>query len=300
MNGTKKNMGCDLSIIIPARDENDQKLRQLLRSIQNQDFDEYEMEALVITEGTSESAKAIGIRRAQGQVVGFLASDNELVHPKTLKVYYEAARELGSASPAYYFYSPHDDVLNRYFSLIGGNDPLSFYMRKNDRGSYMGHEGNPSGTIGDNGFFIVKSLLEDTDLDHYYHIDNALEACGRTNHIVNANIWHHTGGNIFKFFYKRYCYGLQHAFNKDRRWHLVDFNKPKDIWRLIWFVLITLTLVEPLMLSLRGYRKVQDVAWFIHPVACFFTLVTYTILMTHLAIRKLFQSLFAHTEDRRA
>src|SRR3990167_2455063 len=67
-----------LSIIIPAKDKNDRKLKELLTSIERQDFPKDELEILVITEGTSESAKAIGIRRARGEVVGILASDNEL------------------------------------------------------------------------------------------------------------------------------------------------------------------------------------------------------------------------------
>ena len=54
-----------LSLIIPCKDKNDPKLQELLKSIEIQDFPKDEMETLIITEGTSESAKAIGIRRAK-------------------------------------------------------------------------------------------------------------------------------------------------------------------------------------------------------------------------------------------
>src|SRR3990167_10785541 len=124
-----------LSIIIPAKDKNDRKLKELLDSIDRQDFPKDEMEILVITEGTSESAKAIGIRRAKGEVIGILASDNEIIGRDYLFLISEYAGSYGAAYPALYAYFKTDNILNRYFSLIGGNDPLSFYMGKNDRSS---------------------------------------------------------------------------------------------------------------------------------------------------------------------
>jgi len=282
-----------LSLIIPCLDRNDKKLKELMASIEAQDFPKSEMEVLVISEGTSESAKAIGIRRAKGEVIGILASDNELVENDFLDRHYRMALAEGAAQSCYYYYDKNDNILNRYFSLFGMNDPLAFYMSKCDRlvridgvGSF---DKNPNSTIGDNGYFVQKKLIESTDLDNYYHIDNAIDT-GVVPFTLYSSIWHKTGGNIFSFFLKRYRYGLQHAFNKNRRWHLVDFRQPKDIARLIWFVVIGLTFVVPLMLSFRGYRKIQDVAWFLHPVVCFLTILTYTLVVIRLGLRKLFPS----------
>ena len=285
-----------LSLVIPAKSKDDPKLAELLRSIEAQDFPKEEMEVLVITEGTSESAKAIGIRQAKGEVIGILASDNELIHKTHLKQAYELSMNNGWFNSLEYWYTESDDALNRYFSLIGGNDPLSFYMKKNDKSSITWFNANSRGTIGDNGFFIKKSLIEKTDLDNYYHIDNAIEATeGIPARHMSMHVWHKTGGNIFSFFRKRYRYGLQHAFNPNRRWHLVDFRQPKDIVRLIWFIIITLTGIQPILLSIRGYLKIKDLAWFMHWIVCLMTFFTYTLLMTHLVLRKLFQSLFAPT-----
>lgn len=293
-------MACKLSLIIPCLDPNDNKLKELLASINKQDFPKEDMEVLVITEGTSESAKAIGIRQAKGEVIGLLASDNELIDRGFLTNLYHLTVREGSAYPGAY-YLGEDDILNRYFALIGGNDPLAYYMHRNDRCPHVTslYKAMDKPAYGDNGFFVLKSLIEKTDLDNYYHVDNASEI-GIEPYACMSQIWHKTGGNIFSFFAKRYRYGLQHAFNPNRRWHLVDFRNPKDIWRLICFILFTLTLVQPLSLSLRGYRKIQDVAWFIHPVACLLTLVTYTTLMIHLGLRNLFQSSSARMVAQRA
>lgn len=295
-----------LSLIIPAKDKNDPKLADLLRSIDAQDFPKDQMEILVITEGSSESAKAIGIRRASGKIIGILASDNELTFKTFLSEMTKNFPVIDAAWPAYYSYFANDDILNRYFALIGGNDPLSFYMGKNDRKPYWDRfieipdfqwtGMKPFGTIGDNGFFVKKELIEDTNLENYYHIDNAIEACAnKTCSPVQCDIWHKTGGNIFKFFAKRYRYGLQHAFNKNRRWHLVDFRQPKDILRFSWFIVCTLSIIQPIYVSFTGWLKIRDKAWFLHPIVCLMTLATYTILVIQLGLKKMSQLLFART-----
>ena len=290
-----------LSLVIPAKSKDDPKLADLLASIESQDFPKDEMEVLVITEGTSESAKAIGIRRAKGEVIGILASDNELIGKDYLSLLTDYAESNGSAYPALYFYSKKDNTLNRYFSLIGGNDPLAYYMGKNDRGSYMGYPNpNEEGSIGDNGFFVMRELIASTDLDNYYHIDNAIEAVRKSVGIGGVYTWHKTGGNLFHFLKKRYHYGLQHAFNPNRRWHLVDFRKPKDIARLLWFILCSLTFIQPLALSIRGYLKIRDVAWFLHPFVCFSTCAVYGLLVCHVTFIRLFQSSSAPMAVRRA
>lgn len=298
-----------LSLVIPAKDSSDPKLKELLASIDAQDFPKSEMETLVITEGTSESAKAIGIRRARGEVIGILASDNQLMHTNFLSQMMDKFPVHDAVWPEFYLMHEDDDILNRYFALIGGNDPLAYYMGKNDKRSHMdGYEPAKfpirqtcKKTIGDNGFFIKKELLERTDLDNYYHVDNANEAiAGRKTASIMCGILHKTGGNIFKFFAKRYRYGLQHAFNKNRRWHLVDFRQPKDVMRLIWFMACSLTLIQPLSLSMRGYLKIRDKAWFLHPVVCALTLGIYSILMMHLGLKNLYQSLFALTDAQKA
>jgi len=144
-----------LSLITPAKSLNDPKLKELIASIERQDFPKDEMEHLIITEGTSESAKAIGIRRAKGEVIGILASDNELVYEDHLSYAYHWAR-CGYFYSLKYHHQMKDDILNRYFALIGGNDPLCYYMKKNDKRTHFSYFTNKKGCIGDNGFFIRK------------------------------------------------------------------------------------------------------------------------------------------------
>lgn len=280
-----------LSLVIPSKSKDDPKLDDLLRSIEAQDFNKDEMEVLVITEGTSESAKAIGIQRAVGEVIGILASDNVLTDRNFLNLGYETAKEYYAGQPTYYGHRVEDDVLTRYFALIGGNDPVAYYLNKNDRLPHFLSYRNMdlrNKTTGDNGYFVMRDSILATNMDNYYHIDNSQQTVAPTNFF--SSIVHNTGGNIFSFFRKRYNYGLQHAFNKNRRWHLVDFRQPLDIWRLIWFIFVTLTVIEPLTLSLRGYLKKKDVAWFLHWPICLLTLFTYGLLILNLGIKRMSQS----------
>lgn len=294
-----------LTIVIASRNVDDPKLKDLLKSIDEQEFPKEDIETLVITEGTSESAKAIGIRRAKGEVIGILASDNLLTHKNTLKSMETMALGFGAVTTRRYYYTREDNLLNRYFSLMGGNDPLAFYMNKNDR---LPHLKNlpidpiklVNKTVGDNGFFVRKSLIQSTDLENYYHIDNANEINSDIYAMPFFEIWHRTGGNILSFFVKRYSYGLQHAFNKNRRWHLVDFRQQKDVWRLICFIIFTITIVQPLFLSIRGFLKIRDIAWFLHPLICLMTLFTYALLVLNLGIKLGYQLLFAPMSVRRA
>ena len=288
-------MGAYLSCIVTAKNRNDTKLKDLEYSLTRQTFRNFE--TIIVTEGNSETAKAIGLKRAKGEIVCILASDNYLNDPQffeeCLRPLDEDKSLIGSF-PLRYWYYKDDNILNRYFALFGVNDPIPLYLNKNDRASYYAEElcdypiifsySNPDyfvvniasvPTLGDNGFFIRKDILMKADIEHYFHIDVCQDLFNlgyKTYAIVNTSIWHRTGGNIIKFFLKRLKYADK--FSEGRRWKMVE---RKDLPRLCWFIISTLTLIYPFYLSVKGYRKIKDVAWFLHPLVCLITLGVYGI-----------------------
>lgn len=303
-----------LSLVIPAKDKNDPKLKELLASIDRQDFFKDQLEIIIVTEGTSESAKAIGIRQAKGEYICILASDNEIVYEsyfhEAITLLEEDATFVG-AYPFFYYYNKDDNCLNRYFALFGGNDPLPLYLKKNDRLPYYEMPQDmyrdrdyvrfwkSIPTLGDNGFVVRRRAIANTDLDNYYHIDNCedMRIQGEDHYIRFDNaIWHKTGGNWLKVLAKRYKYALDLGFNSNRRWRMVTMQ---DIPRLLWFIICSLTIIQPLYLSCRGFftTKIKDIAWFLHPLWCLLTLITYGLLTMHLAVRKC-QSLFVQAVKR--
>lgn len=305
-------MSAYLSVIITAKNRNDPKLKDLEFSLSLQTFRNFE--TIIVAEGNSETAKAIGLKRTKGSIVCILASDNYLndlqFFEKCLKPF-EDKKVVGSF-PLRYWYYKNDDILNRYFALFGVNDPIPLYLKKNDRASYYVDEIceypiiftysypeyfivklNSVPTLGDNGFFIRRNILMQADIDHYFHIDvcqDLFDLGYKTYAIVNTSIWHRTGGNIIKFFLKRLKYADK--FSQGRRWKMVT---KKDLPRLCWFVFSTLMFIYPLYLSIKGYRKVKDIAWFLHPLVCLITLGVYGIwtIKKILNVRLLFVQLIA-------
>ena len=176
-------MGAYLSVIITAKNRNDTKLKELQYSLTQQTFRNFEK--IIVTEGNSETAKAIGLKRAKGEIICILASDNYLndnaFFEKCLKPFENKA--VVGAFPLRYWYYKDDDILNRYFALFGVNDPIPLYLGKNDRASYYADEiceypivffySRPDffivkldsvPTLGDNGFFIRRNILMQADI----------------------------------------------------------------------------------------------------------------------------------------
>ena len=276
-----------LSVIITAKDKENPKLKDLEWSIKQQTFRDFE--TLIITEGNSETSKAIGLKRAKGQIVCILSSDNYLndnrFFEKCLKPFEN--KEIIGSYPMRYYYYKDDAILNRYFALFGVNDPVPLYLGKNDRIPYYQdltcglpfyyYEASFIKTLGDNGMFVRKDILIKADIEHYFHIDVCQDLFNlgyKKYAIVNTSIWHRTGGNIFKFFVKRFKYADK--FFEGRRWHMVE---KKDLPRLLWFIFSTLTLIYPLYLSFKGYRIIKDKAWFLHLPVCLITIGVYGVLL---------------------
>lgn len=282
-----------ISCIIPAsaKDAESQNLKDLIASIKSQDFPQDQIEILVITEGDSESAKGIGIRRAQGEICAMFCADNFITESNLfsrVKHILDHWTEYDAAFPYTYAYVKGDNSLNRYFSLIGGNDPICYYLGKNDRSPYIAREleitSKYQPAYGCNGFFYRASAIKSTNLDNYYPMDNALEIKGKFWPIMSNGIWHRTSDNLISFLKKRYRYARDlYSDRKDRRWRMLDTKE--DYLRLGIFILSTLLVVPALTVSVRGFCKIKDQAWFWHWPVCVGFLITYSLL----AIRNLFK-----------
>ena len=209
---------------------------------------------------------------------------------RVFKVVKEAFDQFPKWSAIYsrtYHYNKDDNSLNRYFSLIGGNDPICYYLGKNDRRPHVWKLQKKSSyqpSYGCNGTFYRSELIKATDLDHYYPMDNALDVPGEFMPMLSDSIWHRTSENLISFLIKRYKYARDlFSDRQDRRWKIIDGNE--DCWRLFLFIIFTITIIEPLWVSIRGYSRVRDLAWFYHPIVCIGFLITYSIL----AFRNLFK-----------
>lgn len=260
----------------------------------------------------AEYNKSIGIQKAKGEIILMLDHDNIMPHKMWLATMINPLlkhAEVVGVETLRYHYDPDTTLLDRYFALFGAGDPLVWYLGKADRLSYIYDDYNLLGsatdygdyylvrfspvsipTIGANGFAVRRKILmkhAKADPGEYFDMDVNVDLIKKgynTYAFVKDSILHLTGyGSIWYFlkrrllFVSQYHMGEKSAALKSARRYKV-FEK-KDIWRLIWFIIISLTIVVPLYDSFRGWRKIRDKAWFLHPFMCFSFVVMYSFVV---------------------
>lgn len=261
----------------------------------------------------AEYNKGVAVRRAKGDLLLMIDHDNVLPTKSWLKKMVEPIlleKDIVAVETLRYHYDPKGSLLDRYFALFGG-EPFSFYLGKSDRLSYLYKDYNLLGsavdkgdyyvvkfspnkipTLGANGFLIQREILMKNamiDEEHFFHIDVNVDLIKKGFNqfaFVKNDIIHLTGyRNISSFLYRRKLFMEQyHMKNNDNRRYSVFM--PTDKVNLFIFILYSITFVKPISDALRGYIKIRDVAWFVHPVLCFTLLSIYSYVVIKSFIRK--------------
>lgn len=257
----------------------------------------------VITEDTGrpEAATAIGYNKVTSQFLVNFPSDNVLTSSDWLVRMLQPLlldSEIVASETLHYHHQLQDKPLNRYFALFGVNDPVPYYLQKQDRASYLvdgWHLPNKATdrgtyfvtyfdnknlpTIGANGFVIRTKIAQQVSKDPqtFFHIDACLDLVNLGYNkfaFIKNDIWHKTGEEFGDFFKRRLRYAQVYLQDKSmRRYHV--FDPKQDVLKLLIYVFFGLTIIEPLSQSVRGYLKVRDWAWFLHPVISFLTVFVY-------------------------
>ncbi len=325
----KKNKNGVSLIIITYNVE--RTLLKLLKSIHEQDYPKSKME-IIMVDGQStdktleivkkskskvkviqspypkdpEACRVIGIRESKFNIFCFIDADNYLHHKKWISNIMSALKENPDAYGAYayrYLYDRNENAINRYFALLGAADPVGFYLKKDDRLSYLYDKWNLAGkilketkrylfieydyenfpTLGANASFFRKDLL----LSHikitpgnFFHIDTAYDMAkkGFNKYVLYKDgIGHSATDSSISFLKRRMRYMGIHYLSRSssRRYKVFNPARKQDVINLVKFIFFSLTFVEPTVFAIRGYLKKPDFAWFIHPFFCFAICVTY-------------------------
>ena len=202
-----------------------------------------------------------------------------------------------------YTHRRKDKLLNRYFSLFGVNDPVAYFLGKPDRQSYLSSEYSLAGkiedkgeyflveftkknmpTLGANGFLIKRELLMKAKVDEkrFFHIDVNWDLIdqGHNKYVVVKNdIIHASGEKFLEYFRKRKKY-MENLYLKDlpKRRYLL-YKKERDRPKIIAYSLYALTLIGPTIEAIKGYLRIKDPAWFLHPVVCFLIFWIYFLVL---------------------
>lgn len=246
--------------------------------------------------GNPEAAKAIGLTQAKNELILQLEADNVLPDSNWLAKMISVLEQEPRAVACYpwrYAWKKDDPWLSRYFALFGANDPVAWFLKKADRQSYLSDKWILSGkaedrgdyflvefneenlpTVGAKGFLIYKEILmkAQIDLDHFFHMDVNVDLVrqGFNQYAVVKNSIIHAGQESFGNFFKRRKKYMEKFYLGDfgRRRYFV-YDKRRDKGKIIAYSFYSLTFIGPVIDALRGYRKIPDLAWFLHPLVCF-------------------------------
>lgn len=266
----------------------------------------------------AEYNRASGAHVAKNEILVFIDHDNILPHRSWLKKmilpFIEDNKVIG-VETLRYDYDKKDTFLGRYFSLFGVNDVLPFYFGKADRLSYMYEKPQYYGafknakvseykeyyvvdfspayipTLGSNGFMIRKQILfknAQTNPNKFFHIDVNVDLIKKgfcRYAFIKDTIIHKTQERGLWDYLKRRKLFVEkyHVKNSNRRYSVYE---DKDFSRLIYFIFISSTVVKPFFDSLKGFFRVRDFAWFLHPVLCYLILISYSYSIIRVKISK--------------
>ena len=149
-------------------------------------------------------------------------------------------------------------------------------------------------SIGTNGCLMRRKIVDkyaNAKPDYHYPIDVLFDVVKNSEYnefvFVKNSIEHLTHSNGFWEFMKRRAKFVDEYHFKDhskRRWSVV---MPGDGWGVVRYVVYSVTLVGPMYDSLKGYRKIHDWAWFVHPMMCLVT----TLMYGRISIKYFFKGL---------
>jgi glycosyltransferase involved in cell wall biosynthesis len=261
-----------------------------------------------------EPRKGVGLHAAKNELVAYLDSDNILpgksFFKQSVKPFIEND-DLAGAETWRYGHKKDFAVFNRYCALLGANDPVAFYLGKADKISWVYDEWqtkkkvkNKNGyilinfdtedlpTLGGNGFFASRKLMLTTECDpkDYFHIDVVMDLVrmGHTKFaMVKNSLYHDTAASLSTLAGRRIEYFKTHnPAHSNRRYLVFNPKSRRDRLNLLLYVIYTVTLIQPILFSIRGYLKKKDSAWFLHPLVCWTFLYAYAVATISLFFSK--------------
>lgn len=251
---------------------------------------------------TGEAGKAAALKFAANRIIAFIDSDNVLEDASWLKRMVEpfADHDIVAAEPIRYTWRKSDGAITRYCALLGMNDPLCYFLGNYDRESilsgrwtrmphtvvddnerYLSLRLDPRRlpTIGANGFFVKKEILDALKIgDYFFDIDILGQVLARDPMKkvakVKIGIVHIFCGTIKDFVRKqrRRIADYRHFRGKGERTY--GWNET-DKMGLAYFVFSCVLVFPLLWQSLRGFAKSRDGCMFLHPIFCILTFYIY-------------------------
>lgn len=264
----------------------------------------------------AEYNKGIAVNAAKNDVLLMIDHDNILPHRNWLK---KMVRPLIDDDQIFgsgilrFHYNKKMSLVDRYSALFGGADPVPFFLNKSAHQSYLYDDFHLKGeliaeekdyykvkldpgklpALGGNGAVLKRNMLKKakSSPDYFFHIDIHVDLAkqGYTTYaFVKDTIIHLTNNNLIPFLRRRRYFIEKYHFVDHTKRRYSIYDPKKDKFALTLFVLYSLTLFLPIVDATRGFVKIRDIAWFIHPFMCLGILAVYGITSIREELRNVF------------
>ncbi len=311
-------------------------LGESLGSVESQDYPKSKLEIVLVDDNSEDNtvevarkytdkiyysgkrfceiSRAVGIKKANYDLIFLLDADNMLPHKSFLRKAVEPflkENNLVGSFPVRFYYDPKDPPSNRYCSLFGLNDPFQFYSKSKEHLSYFEDSWTLLGKTQDKGdYYLIEfprgSLLTLGAIgflgrkDHmeqeikggfFFHSDvfNSLINKGINKFAaIKQTITHHHCHSTIQFFNKlarNFGNYLECRDKRENNW--ATSNRKKFILN----VLAMTTFVIPFKDSIKGFIKKPDFAWFYHLFYCFWVVVLYSYMVIRYLLANSIKSL---------
>ena len=341
MNSNKKLSDYPSVSVILATYNSQDSIEQCLASLFSQDYPKEKIDLIIADGGSRDNTldilskykhtlfkipenkqeaeynKGIAVSHAKNELLLFIDHDNVLPHKNWLKKMIKPLLEnskICGVEVLRFAYRRRDNILDRYFALIGGVDPIPYYLGKDARLSWAFDKYNLLGksqdlgsyflvkfdkdkipTLGANGAILRRSLLKyaKSDPENFFHIDinyDLIKKGFNTYAFVKDEIIHYKKTkfiDFIKFLIRRRKIMERQYFENLKKRRYAVFMSSQDKIGLLKFIFYTVTVVKPFFDSVRGFIKIRDAAWFLHPFICLSFLVVYGSAVVN---RRLIQS----------
>ena len=341
MNSNKKLSDYPSVSVILATYNSQDSIEQCLASLFSQDYPKEKIDLIIADGGSRDNTldilskykhtlfkipenkqeaeynKGIAVSHAKNELLLFIDHDNVLPHKNWLKKMVKPLVEnskICGVEVLRFSYRRRDNILDRYFALIGGVDPIPYYLGKDarlswafdkynllgksqDLGSYflVKFDNDKIPTLGANGAILRRSLLKyaKSDPENFFHIDinyDLIKKGFNTYAFVKDEIIHYKKTkfiDFIKFLIRRRKIMERQYFENLKKRRYAVFMSSQDKIGLLKFIFYTVTVVKPFFDSVRGFIKIRDAAWFLHPFICLSFLVVYGSAVVN---RRLIQS----------
>ena len=329
-----KNIFPSISVILATYNSED-SIEVCLKSLFMQDYPKDKIELIIADGGSKDNTlnivtnykhklikipedkqeaeynKGVALSFAKNEILLFIDHDNVLPHKNWLKKMVKPFlenKDISGVEVLRFAYRASDNILDRYFALIGGVDPVPYYLGKDARLSWAFDKYNLLGesrdmgdyfivkfekdkipTLGANGAMLRRSLLKyaKSDPENFFHIDinyDLIKKGFNTYAFVKDEIIHYKKTrfiDFIKFLIRRKKIMEKQYFESLKKRRYAVFMSSQDKVGLLKFIVYTVTFIKPLNDSLKGFIKVRDIAWFLHPFVCFSFLLIYGMAVTN-------------------